>query len=67
MKSARHYQLKMAKWLMKAEDAITRKKAIKALKKFKKHQTSYSECYDQEAQTQGEGHDDASDQENKKD
>jgi oligoendopeptidase F len=67
MKSARHYQLKMAKWLMKAEDAITRKKAIKALKKFKKHQTSYSKCYDQEAQTQGERHDDASDQENKKD
>jgi hypothetical protein len=67
MKSAKHYQSKMVKWLLKAEEAITRKKAMKALKKFNKHQTSYSKCYDQEVQTQGDRHDDASDQENKKD
>ena len=51
MKNARHYQEKMALWLQRAQEAITRKDAKRAIKKFKKSQRRYKECYDLEVDT----------------
>ena len=45
MRDAHHYQEKMAYWLLKAQDATTRKQAKKALRKFSKHQRRYFLAY----------------------
>ena len=47
MKTPQHYQDKMAKWLLRAQEAATRKQAQKALRKFKKHQARYSQAYNE--------------------
>ena len=45
MKDPKHYQQKMAYWLLQAQDATTRKRAKKCLRKYSKHQRRYFLAY----------------------
>ena len=47
MRDAKHYQKKMAYWLLKAQDATSRKQAQRAIKKYNKHQRRYFLVYNE--------------------